>query len=155
MVWKNLWTCGLSFCIKTSLRNEAYFKMATLLAKRELHLSTLFTSWGWDDETQCSWATITSRKKVEQNQAYPVIALYMDINWAKFQNPTHSLFWENANWSCVVKSLHGELRFTIFAHFATFHPLNQARAEFDINRTWSLWKTLSFATKKLKIGKLS
>ena len=105
--------------------------------------------------TQCSWVTITNRKKVEQNQAYPVIALYMDINWAKFQNPTHSLFWENAIWSCVVKSLHGELRFTIFGHFATFHPLNQARAEFDINRTWSLWRNLSFATKKLKIGWLS
>ena len=104
---------------------------------------------------QCSWVTITSRKKVEQNQAYPVIALYMDINWAKFQNPTHSLFWENAIWICVVKSLHGELRFTIFGHFAIFHPLNQARAEFDINRTWSLWKNLSFATKKLKIGRLS
>ena len=104
---------------------------------------------------QCSWVTITNRKKVEQNQAYPVIALYMDINWAKFQNPTHSLFWENAIWICVVKSLHGELRFTIFGHFAIFHPLNQARAEFDINRTWSLWKNLSFATKKLKIGQLS
>ena len=118
-------------------------------------VSHLFTFCPPCSDTQCSWVTITNRKKVEQNQAYPVIALYMDINWAKFQNPTHSLFWENANWSCVVKSLHGELRFTIFGHFAIFHPLNQARAEFDINRTWSSWKNLSFAPKKSKIGQPS
>ena len=52
------------------------------------------------------------QKKEEQNQAYPVIALYVDINWAKFQNPTHSLFWENAIWIYVVKSVNGELRFS-------------------------------------------
>ena len=44
------------------------------------------------------WVTITnSNKKVEQNQAYPVGALCMDIYWAEFQNPTMSPFWENCN----------------------------------------------------------
>ena len=37
-------------------------------------------------------------------------------------------------------------------HFANFHPQDQATAQYDINRTWSLWKNLSFAIKKSKIG---
>ena len=52
-------------------------------------------------------------------------------------------------WICIITPW----KITKNLHFANFHPLDQARPQFDINKTWSLWKNLSFAIKKSKIGK--
>ena len=51
-------------------------------------------------------------------------------------------------WICIITLW----KITKNLHFANFHPLDQARPQFDINKTWSLWKYLSFAIKKSRIS---
>ena len=112
----------------------------------------MYQNLGTIDCPHLSWVNITNNENLEQNQAYPVGALYMDIDLAEFQNPTMSPFWENPNWIYVVILVNRDLRFSIFGQNTVFwhhEVVSESSAE---KRTCSSWSQSSFDTNFRKFG---